>query len=172
MPVRITLIGYRASGKTTVGRLLAARLAWPFVDSDHEIEQRLGGPISGFFQARGEAAFRDFESEVLAEILGRDGPLVLATGGGAVLREANRELLRRRGGQVVWLDVPPVEVQDRLRHHPGGRPSLTGGDVAAEAARLMAEREPHYRAVATLRDPGGPTPAAVADRLLGLLGEG
>jgi shikimate kinase len=103
---RQTLIGYRACGKTTVGRLVADRLGIAFVDADRAMEQELGEPIATWFPAHGEPAFRDRESACLAGILAGDGPLVLSTGGGAVLRPANRDLLRARGGLVVFLDCP------------------------------------------------------------------
>ena len=161
MPSRCTLIGYRASGKSTIGRLVAARLAWPFIDADQAIETRIGEPIAQFFRNVGEPAFRQIEAEVLSEILHRDGPMILATGGGAVLRPENRAVMASRGGVVVYLDVPVEVVQERLRHATGGRPSLTGQHPADEAPRLMAERDPLYRSVATAIIPAGT--GAVAD---------
>ena len=162
---RVTLVGFRASGKSTVGRLLAARLAWPFVDADAAVESRLGMPIAAWFAAHGEPSFRDHEEEALAGALADDKPLVLATGGGAVLRPANRALLRERGGLVVYLEAPVAVIQERLRHGAAGRPSLTGGHVADEVPALMAMREPLYREVAGLVLPTGPAPADVAARL-------
>jgi shikimate kinase len=148
MPARVTLVGYRASGKSTVGPLLAKRLGWPFVDADRDLERRLGQDIAGFFAAHGEAAFREREAEALAELLAGDGHLVLATGGGAVLREANRAMLRRRGGLVAYLHAPVEVLQARLRAHAGGRPSLSGKAVWEEAPAILAVREPLYREVA------------------------
>ncbi len=164
-PPRVTLVGYRACGKSTVGRLLAARLAWPFVDADSAVEARIGGGIATYFKSHGEAAFREREAEVLAGLLAGDGPLVLATGGGAVLRPENRELLRERGGLVVYLQAPVAVIQDRLRHHAGGRPSLTGAAVADEVPALLALREPLYHEVAGLVLPTGPSAIEVAERL-------
>ena len=155
MSSRCTLIGYRASGKSTIGRLVAARLAWPFIDADQVIEARIGEPIAHYFRSAGEAAFRQIEVEVLNEILHRDGPMILATGGGAVLRAENRTVMAARGGMVVYLDVPVEVVQERLRHSTGGRPSLTGQHPADEAPRLMAERDPLYRSVAKAVIPAG-----------------
>src|SRR5882672_3260537 len=102
-------------GKSTVGRQLGRQLGIPFIDSDAEIEQRLGEPIRGFFEREGEAAFRDTEAEVLAAILDQEGERVLATGGGAVLREANRELLHERA-TVLYLRSTPEDLFRRLRH--------------------------------------------------------
>lgn len=148
MPHRLTLVGYRASGKSTVGRLAAARLGWPFIDADSVVEADLGMPIKRYFAERGEDAFRDAEQAALARILAGEGCLVLATGGGAVLREANRTLLAARGGTVAYLHAPAEALQARLRHSAGGRPSLTGGNVADEVPALLARRDPLYRATA------------------------
>lgn len=163
---RVTLVGFRACGKSTVGRLLAARLAWPFVDADTAVEARLGMPIAAWFAAHGEPSFRDHEETALAGVLADDKPVVLATGGGAVLRPANRALLRERGGLVVYLEAPAAVIQERLRHGSGGRPSLTGGNVADEVPGLMAVREPLYREVASLVLPTGNSPTEVAARLV------
>jgi shikimate kinase len=162
---RLTLIGYRACGKSTVGRLVAARLAWPFIDADQVVEERLGAPIAQVFRTHGEAHFRAAESAVLAEILARTGPFVLATGGGVVEAPANRDLLLAHGGLVVYLYAAAELVQERLRHQSGGRPSLTGGHVADEVPAILARREPLYRAVATVVIPSGPTIAGVADQV-------
>ena len=145
---RLSLVGYRACGKSTIGRLVAQRLGWPFVDADHVVEEALGMPIRTFFAAQGEAAFRDAESAALERILAGDRCLVLATGGGAVLREANRTLLTARGGTVAYLHAPAEVLQARLRHSAGGRPSLTGVPVADEVPVLLAQRDPLYREVA------------------------
>src|SRR3954468_14139157 len=95
----LLLVGLPGSGKSTVGRGLARRVGLPFIDSDHAIEQRLGCSIREYFAREGEAAFRDIEQQVLAEISG-GATCVLATGGGAVLRQANREILRAAGHVV------------------------------------------------------------------------
>jgi shikimate kinase len=144
----LVLVGYRASGKSTIGRLVAARLAWPFVDADHEWETQHGA-IRSFFAEHGEAAFRERESAVLADLLARPRPWVLATGGGAVLAERNRQALAAWGGPVVYLQAPAPYLADRLRHDAGGRPSLTGQDVADEVTSVLSQRDPWYRAVAT-----------------------
>lgn len=168
---RISLVGYRGCGKTTVGRLLAARLAWRFVDLDQVLEPKLGMTIAKFFAEHGEGAFRDAEAAALGQVLETEGPMVLATGGGAVLRDANRELLRQRGGLVVYLDAPLAVIQERLRRNAGDRPSLTGAPVAEEAARLLTIRDPLYREVATKvivpARTAGATAAAIAELISG-----
>lgn len=166
MTQRVTLVGYRACGKTTVGRLVAARLNWPFIDADHELEQRLGCTIAAFFAAQGETAFRDREEALLAELLATPGPQVLATGGGAVIRAATRARLKTQGGLVVWLHADPTVVQARLRRHLGGRMSLTGSSPVDEAPRLMAEREPWYREVAGLMLEAQSTENGLADAVV------
>lgn len=147
---RITLVGYRASGKSTIGPLVAKRLGWRFIDADRDLEQRLGQDIASFFATHGEAGFRDREAAALLELLATDEPLVLATGGGAVLREANRACLRERGGLVAYLHAPAAVLQGRLRAHAGGRPSLSGKAVWEEVPDILAVREPLYREVAGL----------------------
>ncbi len=133
------------SGKSTVGRQLSRRLQLPFFDSDHLIEQRLGCSIREYFAREGEAAFRDLEEQVLAE-LARGGDAVVATGGGAVLREANRNALRA-GGKVIYLRSSPEELYRRLRHDTQ-RPLLQVADPMARLRTLYAERDPLYRETA------------------------
>jgi shikimate kinase len=143
--VILSLIGLPGSGKSTVGRNLARRLALPFVDSDHVIEQRLGCPIRQYFEREGEAAFRDVEEAVIDELsLAQTG--ILATGGGAVLREANRRHLRERG-LVVYLKSSPDELFRRLRHDRN-RPLLQVADPLARLRDLYAIRDPLYRETA------------------------
>lgn len=169
MPKRLALIGYRSCGKTTVGRLVAARMAWPYLDLDALIEARIGMPIGDFFAAKGEAAFRDQEAAALAAALDQPGPVVLATGGGCVLREENRDLLRRKTDLVVYLEAPAAILKERLRRHAGGRPSLTGAPIADEVERVLAVREPLYRAVAHAVVRADQAPDRVADDLAKLV---
>jgi shikimate kinase len=140
--LRIFLVGMPGSGKSTVGRHLARRLVLPFFDSDQRIEQRLGCSIREFFAREGEAAFRDVEEQVLAELA--QGPsAVVATGGGAVLREANRQCLRN-AGKVIYLRSTPEELYRRVRHDTQ-RPLLQVADPMARLRALHAERDPLYR---------------------------
>ena len=133
------------SGKSTVGRLLSRRLGLPFFDSDHVIEERLGCTIRDYFAREGEQAFRDVEQQVIAE-LARGAPCVLATGGGAVLREANRQVLRGHG-QVIYLHSSPEEVHRRTRHDRS-RPLLQVADPLGRLRELYAARDPLYRETA------------------------
>lgn len=166
---RLSLIGYRACGKSTIGPLVAQRLGWPFTDLDHAITARIGMPIAAYFSAHGEGAFRDAESRELHAHLEKPGDLVLATGGGCILREENRAILRALGGICVYLEVPGDVLAERLRRDAGGRPSLTGGSVADEVGRVLALREPLYRAVAHVVLDGTRAVAALVDELVGLV---
>ncbi len=141
----IFLIGPMGSGKSTVGRALARRLGLPFVDSDREIEARCGVDIPTIFEYEGEAGFRRREARIIDE-LSAAGELVLATGGGAILSDVTRQLLRARG-HVVLLAVDPAE---QLRRVGGDsrRPLLATADPEARLAQLMAERGPLYREAA------------------------
>lgn len=166
---RLTLIGYRACGKSTLGPLVASRLRWPFCDLDHAITTRIGMPISSYFSVRGESAFRDTESAELRTTLEMPGNLVLATGGGCILREENRGILRALGGTCVYLDVPAEILRQRLSTDAGGRPSLTGGNVADEVSRVLAVREPLYRAVADVVLAGTKPIAELVEALVGIV---
>ena len=141
------LIGLRGSGKSSAGRLAAARLDVPFVDSDRLVEERAARRVAEILTDEGEASFRDREREVLLEVLPRPGQIV-ATGGGCVLDSEVRAALRRCG-RVVWLDAPPPVLQERLRRdatETASRPPLTGaGDASAELPELLARRAPLYR---------------------------
>lgn len=141
----VSLVGLPGSGKSTVGRQLARRLAIPFFDSDHVIEQRLGCSIREFFEREGEERFRDMEQSVLDELT--QGPsCVLSTGGGSVLRPENRVHLHERG-RVVYLRSTPEEVFRRLRHDRN-RPLLQVADPLQRLRDLYAIRDPLYREAA------------------------
>jgi len=142
---QLLLVGLPGAGKSTVGRQLGRRLGLPFHDSDHVIEQRIGCSIRDYFEREGEQAFRDVEEEVIRDLAdGSDG--VVATGGGVVLREANRQRLRA-AGQVVYLRSTPEEIFRRLRHDTV-RPLLQVGDPLDRLRKLHAERDPLYREAA------------------------
>jgi len=133
------------SGKSTVGRHLARQLGLGFADSDSEIERRIGMPIRDYFAARGEEAFRDVEQDVIDELAGREG-IVLATGGGAVLRPSNRDALHSRT-HSFYLRSTPEELFRRLRHDTQ-RPLLQTADPLQRLRELFRERDPLYRRVA------------------------
>ena len=139
------LVGMMGAGKTTVGRRLARRLAWPFVDADKELEARLGVPISTIFELEGEAGFRRRESAMIDELT-RRAPLVLATGGGAVLDPANRAVLHARG-RVVYLRASVPDLWHRLRRDTV-RPLLRTPDPRARIEELVRTRDPLYREAA------------------------
>ena len=141
----IALIGMPGSGKSTVGRQLARQFHLRFADSDHAIEHRIGMPVRAYFEAHGEAAFRDLEAQVLEE-LAQDEGCVLATGGGAVLLPGNRETLRR-SRRVIYLRSTPEELFRRLRHDLH-RPLLQVADPLKRLRDLFRERDPLYRQTA------------------------
>ena len=143
----LSLVGMPGAGKTTIGRRLARELGVPFHDSDHEIERRIGGSIREFFASQGEAAFRDLEHAVITD-LAREATGVLATGGGTVLREANRAALRG-AGTVVYLHATPQSLHERLRHDLS-RPLLQVQDPLARLHELFSQRDGFYRACAHL----------------------
>ena len=141
----LALVGMPGGGKSTVGRHVARHLKRRFFDADAEIERRIGCPIRVFFEREGEPRFRDIEQDVLAELAGVPDA-VLATGGGAVLREANRHALRERS-TVVYLRSSPEELFRRLRHDTH-RPLLQVADPLRKLRELFAERDPLYRETA------------------------
>ncbi len=160
----LALVGMPGSGKSTVGRSLGRRLKLPFHDSDHLIEQRIGCSIREFFAREGEEAFRDLEQQVLAG-LAQGEPCVLATGGGAVLREANRQALRA-AGHVIYLRSSPEELWRRLRRDTQ-RPLLQVADPMDKLRQLHAERDPLYRQAAHfIIDTGRPSVPTLVNMVL------
>lgn len=142
----ITLIGLPGSGKSTVGRQLARRLAFRFVDTDQWIEQRIGCSIREFFEREGEERFREVEAEVLAQVLLQsDGQQVVATGGGIVLRPENRRLLGEH--VAVYLAAQPNDLFRRVQHDRS-RPLLQTQQPMARLQELSRLRDPLYREVA------------------------
>lgn len=144
-PELITLVGMPGCGKSTVARQLSRQLGLPFTDTDAEIERRIGMPIRDFFAAEGEERFRDIEQAVIDELSQHSGRL-LATGGGAVLRAANRDALHHRG-RVFYLRATPEELFRRLRHDTQ-RPLLQVADPLRKLRELYRERDPLYRRTA------------------------
>jgi shikimate kinase len=164
----IYLVGPMGSGKSAVGRILARLADAPFLDSDAEIEKRTGVDISYIFEREGEPKFRQREKEAI-EALTAIEPLVLATGGGAILLPENRDLLARRGC-VVYL-ITSVEQQAHRVSHARHRPLLTNVDPEAKLRQLMAEREPLYSSVADLKvSTDGRKIQAVAEEIIKALG--
>jgi len=163
----LILIGYRATGKTTLARLLGERLQMRAVDTDPLIEQKAGRTIADIFAELGEPAFRDYESQVIAELL-CDKPLVIATGGGLPVRPANRVLLRN-AGKIVWLKASPETILRRMTGDPATermRPQLTTMPPLDEITSLLRAREEIYREIADLEiDTDDVSLSELADRV-------
>jgi shikimate kinase len=145
MTLQISLIGMPGCGKSTVGRHMARHLGLRFVDSDAEIERRIGMAIRDYFAAHGEERFREVEQAVVGELCAQTN-LVLATGGGAVLRAPNRDALHQRT-HVFYLRSTPEELFRRLRHDTH-RPLLQVADPLRRLRELFRERDPLYRRTA------------------------
>jgi shikimate kinase len=148
----IYLVGLMGAGKTTIGRSLAKRLGWHFIDTDKEIELRTGVSIPTIFEIEGEEGFRKRESQVITEAATKNA-WVVATGGGGVLREENRAAMRE-SGFVVYLNVSPRMLWERTRHDKN-RPLLQVADPLSKLSQLFNARDPLYREVANLVVDGG-----------------
>ncbi len=166
--MNLVLIGYRGTGKSTVARLIAEKLHWPWFDADAQIESRAGKSIAQIFSDEGEPAFRDWESRVIADLVQQDR-CVLALGGGAVMRPANREALARQS-KTVWLQASPETLWQRIqqdRSTAERRPNLTAQGGITEIIATLEARNPIYRECAQLEvDTQGKTPQQVADAIL------
>jgi len=143
----IILIGPMGSGKSTIGNIIARRLHRDFQDSDHFIEERTGVDIARIFDVEGEQGFRDRESNALNELLG-ENDRVIATGGGSVLREENRQLLKQKG-YIIFLDTSVNQQMHRLRRDKK-RPLLQTENPRERLENLLAERRPIYLDLADL----------------------
>lgn len=161
--VNLFLIGMMGSGKSTVGRLIADRLSYRFFDTDAIVEQAAHQPITQIFETSGEAAFRQLETQVLAE-LSTYSRLVVATGGGIVLARQNWSYLHH--GLIVWLDAAPELLYARLQGD-SSRPLLNDADPLGRLQSILEQRQVLY-AQADLHLPiaAGETPEQVVDRLL------
>jgi len=159
----IAIVGYRGTGKSTVGRLLASALQRPWIDLDEALETELGQPIAEFFRTAGEAAFRDREADLLARNLAGWDPAgaphppapILGTGGGIVIRPENRERIRR-ACMTIWLTAPAEVIAARLETDPTSgprRPALTTLPPQAEIEALLAARSPWYAELAEMVQP-------------------
>lgn len=145
----ISLIGYRATGKTTLGRKLAKRLGYRFKDSDQEVERLAGKTIARIFSQEGETHFRDLEEKVIAKFC-REDDVVLATGGGAILRESTRQRLAEAGA-VVWLTASPETIFKRMKgdsRNEETRPDLTPLGGLEEILQVLTNRAPIYSSLA------------------------
>jgi shikimate kinase len=138
----IVLVGMMGAGKSTIGRRLSARLRLPFLDADTEIEAAAGMSIADIFETHGEPHFRDGEARVIARLLD-GGPAVIATGGGAFMREETRGRIRSKAVSI-WLKADADIIMRRVKRRVD-RPLLQTADPATTVARLIEEREPVYQ---------------------------
>ena len=172
--MNLVLIGYRCTGKTTIGRILAGKLGWPLVDTDTLIQERAGKTIKEIVAAGGWPEFRRLEREVIADVAAGDRQ-VISTGGGATLDDNNTKALRA-GGTVILLTAAPEVVWERMKADPktlAERPNLTDSGGIAEVTRVLEDRRAkyqaaHHYAVETDRYP----PDAAAARILDWLKAG
>lgn len=152
--MKIFLTGYMGSGKSTVGRMLARKLNFRFVDTDTEIEQRSGMTVGELFSVRGEAEFRQLEQDVLAEIVARTENLVVATGGGMPCFFDNMEVMNR-SGLTVYLKMSPEKLAARLEHGKSKRPLLrdkSQEELTEFIRENIARREPCYNRAGIIID--------------------
>ena len=166
--MRLSLIGYRGTGKTTVAAELSQQLAIPWQDADVEIERTADKSIAEIFADDGEPAFRDLESAVLKDLC-QTADLILSVGGGAVLRAENRQILKQ-AGPVIWLQAKPDTIRKRMEADPltgARRPNLTAAGSLNEVEKLLSERTPLYAETASLTiDTEGKSPAEIAAEIL------
>jgi len=148
----IFLVGYRGSGKTSVGRMLAAMLKWPAADSDDWVEQHIESSIREIFQSQGEAGFRALEIKAIEVLSQSIQPSVVSLGGGAILREENVHRIRETGW-IVWLKASPDSLHSRIladQTTVDRRPALTNLDGLNEIHDVLAIRSPIYASVANV----------------------
>lgn len=165
----VVLTGFMGVGKSATGRLLARMLRWSFVDLDDEIEAMAGKAVDRIFAEDGEARFRELESRALARVLPRRR-VVLATGGGVLLREENRALLAET--RVFYLYASPEECLRRVRTSSTRRPLLEVADPEQTARRIYAEREQLYEVLGQRIETEGRNPEEVAQAIAGVLEPG
>jgi shikimate kinase len=156
-------------GKSRVGRLVAERLRWHFVDTDAEIERAAGRPVSEIFATAGEAGFRAFEREGIARLARRNGA-VIATGGGALLDPANRDVLFT-GNLVVCLEASAEQIAARVARARDRRPLLAGSDPLGAIRALQAARAPLYALAHRVVQTDGRTLGEVASEVIEVLHE-
>jgi len=140
---RILLVGFMGSGKTSVGRSVADRLGWRFIDFDTEVEAEAGAPIPRIFEEHGEPYFRALEERIADRLLGETG-VVLGSGGGWAAAPGRLTDVPA-GTETFWLAVSPEQAVARASARPGSRPLLAGPDPLERASKLLAERAPVYR---------------------------
>ena len=170
-PRNIILVGFMASGKTSVGRALAERTGWTLVDADDVIVARAGKPIHRIFAEDGESAFRELERQVIADLCSGERQ-VIASGGGAFVSEQNRDVMLS-GGRVIFLSASPVEILRRVREEDADgpiRPLLAVDNPEARIAELLAQRMPAYAQAHHAVETDALTAEGVAERIAGFVG--
>lgn len=171
--MHIYLLGYRGSGKTTTARLLAQALDLPMIDTDDWVESSSGRTIREIFDTIGETGFRDLEQTAIEQVASRDESMVVALGGGAVLRKGNQERIRN-SGRRVWLRASPELLYERIVGDSSSserRPSLTDQSGFDEVAKLLALRTPIYESIAELIvETDGQTPDQTVRKIVDWLG--
>lgn len=165
--MKVILIGYRATGKSTVGKLLSQKMSIPFVDTDQLIEAAAGMPIKALVARQGWETFREKETEAIVS-LGDMNLCVVATGGGAILSAANRDLLKNTG-TLIYLKTPLHDIVERLKRDAQDaqvRPQLTSGNLVEETMAVLKERIPLYESVADFTaDTDGKSITRVSDEI-------
>lgn len=149
---KLILIGYRATGKSSVSALLGKRLNWPVVDTDAVVEQRAGKTIAAIFEQEGEVAFREQEAQVIADTVALPESLVISTGGGAILRSESRQRLRN-AGKIVWLTASSETIYHRMygdATNQDRRPPLTDLSPLLEIESVLEKRKTFYQETAHL----------------------
>jgi XRE family aerobic/anaerobic benzoate catabolism transcriptional regulator len=161
---RVALIGLRGAGKSTLGRLVAQRLGWPFVELNGEIERETGLSIQEIFALYGQEGYRKFEQAAVRRVAARPGPMILATGGGIVAEPLTFELLIA-AFFTVWLKAEPEEHMMRVRQQGDLRPMAEDRGAMGELRTILASREPLYARARVTVDTAGVTVGEAADRL-------
>ncbi len=159
----IALTGFMGTGKSAVGRYLAKRLGYSYIDVDHEIERSKGMRITDIFKTYGEEAFRDMESETIAKVV-RHTNAVISTGGGAVMRQENLDRLRERC-IIVCLKASPETILSRVKNNKD-RPLLDTADPMTRIKELLRQREPYYQRADITIQTDGLSPSEVVEHIL------
>ena len=168
---KVILTGYRATGKSSVGRLLASMLGWRFIDTDFEIEKKQGFSISRMVAGNGWKFFRNQEKKLLTELTDLE-QVVVATGGGAIMHQQIWNRLMENG-LVVWLTADPQIICQRLAADPateGQRPSLTSSDILTEVESVLRERQSLYRAGSHLKIDSSRSVVEITEEIMAFLG--
>ncbi len=162
----IILTGFMGTGKTTLGRLLAEKIGYRFVDTDAQIEKQTGKSISEIFATQGEATFRQFETNLVKKLAEESG-LIIATGGGLVLNPDNVTELKR-SGQIFCLTASPKEILQRVNRQGNTRPLLQEDDPLQKIVTLLQQRDPIYQQFSQIST-SGMTTEKLVEKILGII---